>query len=798
MILLSLLLLNLFNITYSFIGSNIYSNLWLKSLLNLKQIQSTTNLNVAQLPDVLTIHEREEELRKWYLMNHNRRADSLYIVDDANTLLEAHAEAWKGVLVSLRVLEKDDSTREQLTLFEFPNINSDEQDLAQFIVQMETLSQNLNRSACIFQPNYMRELSILEKQSINIETGNSQTSFILAIDTYKTGSKQLSIKEDFLDPEYVPDVTDLSDLVTNDIPGFPFPSVFDFISEINRPPDPLTLSNLGFNYKMTDLKYDLEKMKKKRNPQEVVDSINCKLTRLQFWKNILEKEGEALPDPFIESSGWTESIQKKYQSLVSLKKDPSKILETQYDKREVFIKIIEEWSDRLKRSFKFYYQPQTSPEDFLAPIMRSKWQNEILNTSKIFSQVTFLDLQGPDFTPGSPAPLFDDKRYILWGQDYAAELAMYEMLAWLRQTRLSSSFESDDTTSDSTSIDNTDAIFNPIFGRIIQHTYSRGFVSERVAYDTWQGLARFLRTIETSSGVSDVSDNNSIIDNNNKESGEIKYAPLDAKKVAKELSSRSEKLDIRANNAEDHTEEFLLTLRKINKATRNRALEEGKSVKQMYKQFHRSGVQMVEWWTTLVRDMDLIEKVHNMGNRREDKPWSDLMNQLINEELDPELAGVGDTDVENFLKESERHTQSWENDYRDIMITAEKLESLLPWKSIRSEDYNEEALDIVKNLAAFDQETVHVDFIEDEGAEKGSKSMLLVAPRYFRGIGLNEELSAFLEYSRVVSSEAKTMLNRRGIDLTVIPLHPQMINQNGNPDFQRQAPHPALIFKIHM
>ena len=76
--------------------------------------------------------------------------------------------------------------------------------------------------------------------------------------------------------------------------------------------------------------------------------------------------------------------------------------------------------------------------------------------------------------------------------------------------------------------------------------------------------------------------------------------------------------------------------------------------------------------------------------------------------------------------------------------------------------------------------------------------MLLVAPRYFRGIGLNEELSAFLEYSRVVSSEAKTMLNRRGIDLTVIPLHPQMINQNGNPDFQRQAPHPALIFKSHM
>lgn len=766
--------------TYGFLGSKSYSNVWLNSLLNSQQIQSTTNLNVAQLPGVLTLHEREDELRKWYFMNHNRRADSLYIVEDANTLLEAHAEAWKGILVSLRVLEKDDSEREQLTIFEFPNINSDEQDLAQFMVQMETLSQNLNRSACIFQPNYMRELSISEKKSIDQETGKSQTSFILAIDTYKKGPKKLSVEEDFLDPEYVPDVTDLSDLVTNDIPGFPFPSVFDFISEINRPPDPLTLSNLGFNYKTTDLKYDLEKMKKKRNPQEVVDSINCKLTRLQFWKNILEKEGETLPDPFTESSGWAEGIQKKYQSMVSLKKDPSKILETQYDKRGVFIKIIEQWSDRLKRSFKFYYQAQTTPEDFLAPIMRSKWRNEVLNTSKIFSQITFLDLQGPDFTPGSPAALFDDNRYVLWEQDYAAELAMYEMLAWLRQSRLSPS-------SDGVTTDSDGAIFNPTFGRIIQHTYSRGFVSERVAYDTWQGLARFLRTIEKSS------DDSSGI---TMEQGEIKYAPLDADKVAKELSSRSEQLEIRANAAEDHTEEFLLTLRNINKATRDRALQEGKSVKQMYKQFHRSGMQMVEWWTTLVRDMDLIERVHNMGNRREDQPWSDLMSKVIDEELDPELAGVGDTDVENFLKESEKHTQLWDNDYRDLMTTAEELESLLPWKAIRAESSNEEALDMVKKLAAFDEETVHVDFIEDEGAEKGSKSMLLVAPRYFRGIGLNEELSAFLEYSRVVSNEAKTMLSRSGIDVNVIPLHPQMINQNGNPDLERRAPHPALIFKI--
>ena len=42
------------------------------------------------------------------------------------------------------------------------------------------------------------------------------------------------------------------------------PTVYDFISEINRPADPnQAIQELRFNFRVKDLKYDVEKMKKK-------------------------------------------------------------------------------------------------------------------------------------------------------------------------------------------------------------------------------------------------------------------------------------------------------------------------------------------------------------------------------------------------------------------------------------------------------------------------------------------------------------------------------------------------------
>ena len=50
--------------------------------------------------------------------------------------------------------------------------------------------------------------------------------------------------------------------------------------------------------------------------------------------------------------------------------------------------------------------------------------------------------------------------------------------------------------------------------------------------------------------------------------------------------------------------------------------------------------------------------------------------------------------------------------------------------------------------------------------------------------------------SILVSNEVKAIFTSKGLGVSVIPLHPQMINQNGNPDLERRAPHPALVFKV--
>jgi hypothetical protein len=301
---------------------------------------------------------------------------------------------------------------------------------------------------------------------------------------------------------------------------------------------------LRFKYSIKDLKFDVEKMKKKKNPQELVDSINCKLTRLANWKDVLSKEDEDQPDPFIESAEWGENVKLKYQSLKALKSDPKKALDTQYDKRKTFIKIIDQWSDRLKRSFKFIYQSQRPPEDFMTPILKSKWRNEVLNTSKIFSQVAFLDLKGPDFVLGEPSPLFDENRYLLWESDYPAEVAMFEMLAWLK--------DSDPIT------------FPGLLNSISQHTYSRGLISERVLSDFWAGLSDFLNNHETDLGSSSSS------------------SLLNATDIFNLVAIKSPQNAVSQEN-KDHTDIFIESLDSLNQLTRELSSDLAKPVKEMYR-----------------------------------------------------------------------------------------------------------------------------------------------------------------------------------------------------------------------
>ena len=362
--------------------------------------------------------------------------------------------------------------------------------------------------------------------------------------------------------------------------------------EINRPVDPFTMSELRFNFKPQDFKYDLVQMAKKKNPQKVVDGINCKLTRLQNWRDILSEDPGNMPDPFSQPAEWSSAVATKFKKFKeSAQSDPKGFLNTQYDKRTTFIKIIDLWSDRLKRAFKYIYQSQRPPEDFITPIMQSRWRNEVLNTTRLFALIPFLDLQGPEFLPGSPAPLFHPERQPSWEEDYDTTLAMGEMLVWLQRIERANLFAGE-------------SMSPSYLGPVKQHTYSRGYVTERALHDCWLGLEKWLGT----------SQEHALTGVDKKQSA----PPLCAQLVIETLqgdgsisSTDDTASDLLAlqTHTPDHTDDFIDVLNSLNAFTRAGSKAEAKSVKEMYRGWFKEGRELGDWWTTTVRNLDLVQEM---------------------------------------------------------------------------------------------------------------------------------------------------------------------------------------------
>jgi hypothetical protein len=213
----------------------------------------------------------------------------------------------------------------------------------------------------------------------------------------------------------------------------------------------------------------------------------------------------------------------------------------------------------------------------------------------------------------------------------------------------------------------------------------------------------------------------------------------------------------------------------------------------MYRSWFQAGKDMTEWWTTLVRNLDLVQEMSKAAEERTG-PWSNLMNDIILSEVKKgELMG---SDASKFTEDMDAHAEIWKG-YKPVMQNAEKIEAALPWRGVPPQLITSEGLTRIGRLANFKGETVHVDLVAPEPAS--AAGYMLVLPRYFRGIGLDEELSAFLEFCRIVARDAKLLaadsLGPRET-LEVIPLHPLMVNQKGFPDHARRAPHPAVVFRI--
>jgi hypothetical protein len=531
------------------------------------------------------------DIRKWHFLTHKSRPDDVYV--SRGSALEATTDIWKSVLVSLRVLENLE-TETHTSIIAFTDIPFCEQSLAQLKSAAGVVETSLVTSSSIFQPNFVRRVSVLPFDS---------KYFVCSVETRR--EKPVAANYDDLD-SYIPPI---EDIITNDIPGFPFDNIYDFIAEINRPVDKVSMQTLRFRYSIQDLKIDAEKMKKKKDPQEMVDNINCKLTRLAGWRDILSSISDG-PDFFNEEVDWSEKVKLRYQSMKALiqQSDPSRLLDTQYDKKKTFTKIIDQWMDRLKRNFKFIYQSQREPIDFSLQVMDSSWRTQLVGTTRVLSRVPVMDLGGPEFTPGSPSRMFSEDRQLAWPPNYQVEIALFEMLSWLR------------------SVDKVRGGVGLSSPSISVLSFARGWVTESLVVDTWGSLLAWLAA-----------------------------TPADVVVPHDTLSSLGLLVEEEDGCDVDHMTAFLAALETVNAFVRARSVAESKNVKHMFSDWIKEGRHFLDWFTTLVKDMDLVEKMESMDVDRA-RPWSELIQEMLYDEL-----VNSETDVNENVVNPEATMAMWDN-----------------------------------------------------------------------------------------------------------------------------------------
>ena len=342
-------------------------------------------------------------------------------------------------------------------------------------------------------------------------------------------------------------------------------------------------------------------------------------------------------------------------------------------------------------------------------------------------------------------------------------------------------------------------------GPIALHTYSRGFITERTVFDFWQGLTRWLGSVtedgagEDEKGVSRAPAGNTLTLDIDKVFDVMATLPSKKKKMVNDgrdqrtqksyvrslmegkepvpptslplpstndLSISSELLEKSSELSSsstidtkrlDHTEEFLTVLRELNGFTRNQSMMQAKSVKELYRDWFHEGRELSEWWTTTVRNLDLVVE---MGQEAEQRlvPWSAVMSDVVGDEIDSGNGRMGQNS-EECGEDAEAINKEWVTRFKPLMKDAEKIESMMPWRGVTPPVITSEGIDAIATLGSFNTETVHVSFAGTPTVNPQMGGFLLVLPRYFRGLRVesqNEELNAFLEFCKLISVDIKS------------------------------------------
>ena len=161
------------------------------------------------------------KIQKWFILNEGKRAE--VFVSDAASKASIIAEAWKSVLVSLRVLEADVTIPSYDCIYEFINVKvKASDDMTEYDTIAKSLEDSLLKSDPLFQQAFSRKIRFIPDP---IALGDG--SLIMILETSRTKSMMISFEE----IDYSPDVSgeDVEDF-SNDLENFPFPTVMDFVS----------------------------------------------------------------------------------------------------------------------------------------------------------------------------------------------------------------------------------------------------------------------------------------------------------------------------------------------------------------------------------------------------------------------------------------------------------------------------------------------------------------------------------------------------------------------------------------
>lgn len=322
----------------------------------------------------------------------------------------------------------------------------------------------------------------------------------------------------------------------------------------------------------------------------------------------------------------------------------------------------------------------------------------------------------------------------MWEQNYPVAPAMTEMLVWLRdieRVKQHSGGYVDDSSSRYKS-----------FGHITQHVYrysltsisfmlefsfiyihilfslyllSRSDTTEHLMFDCWTGLSAWL---------------------------------LEKKKDDKtKVFSADALLDLKPDAELDHTDTFKETLRRLNKFSRVSSGTRLQSVKDVFRSLFQTGKDIVDWWTRVVRDLDLVGEMDELSSDAYQPGsflWTETMNGVVEQSLKVGESRGDSLDEKAAAAFAEANGAQWGDSYKSAMTDMEALRGLLPWAT------DDQVLDVeVKHSAAIrllsrskslsdDAPLLHLQ--EPGGAEEAYESFLFVCPRYFRGIGITEEL----------------------------------------------------------